>query len=150
MRLGAVPVSVPCDGGVTIEYVRRSLSRSVAVRIMPLAVFLLVVTPWLFATGGELDDGDDPKMSSSVIDAQVFAVLPFTVTLTYFTLGVLAKVYFSELSVVPLLEPLNTFVNVVPSVDVAITKLEERSFPLYHAMSTMQMVLGAPRSAVIN
>ena len=87
---------------------------------MPIAVFLLVVTAWLFATGGELDDG--PKTSSSVIDAQVFAVLPLTVTLTYLALTGVVKVYFSEFNVVPLLSPLNLGVNVVPSVDVDITK----------------------------
>ena len=114
---------------------------------MPLAVFLLVVTPWLFATGGELDDGDDPKMSSSVIDAQVFAVLPFTVTLTYLAL-VAGMTYFSEFSVVPLLLPVNTFVNVVPSVDVEITKLFCLSLPLYHAIFTLQIFLLEPKSAL--
>ena len=63
-------------------------------RVIDLAVFLFVVTAWLFATGGELD-ADEPKISSSVIDAQVFAVLPFTVTLTYLA-SVAGIVYFSE------------------------------------------------------
>jgi hypothetical protein len=66
-------------------------------------------------------DDDEPKISSSVIDAQVFAVLPFTVTLTYLA-SVAGITYFSEFSVVPLLSPLNLLVNVVPSVDVAMTK----------------------------
>ena len=58
--------------------------------------------------------------------------------------------YFSEFSVVPLLVLVSLLVNVVPSVDVAITKLYARSFPLYHAMSTLQMFLVDPKSAVIN
>ena len=65
---------------------------------------------------------EEPKTSSSVIDAQLLALLPFTVIRTYLA-SVEAKVYFSELSVVPLLEPLNLVVNVVPSVEVDITKL---------------------------
>jgi len=64
---------------------------------------------------------DEPKTSNSVTDAQLFAVLPFTVTLTYLA-SVAGMVYFSEFSVVPLLSPLNLLVNVVPSVDVDITK----------------------------
>jgi hypothetical protein len=48
--------------------------------------------------------------------------LPFTVTLTYLAL-VEEMIYFSEFSVVPLLELAKAFVNVVPSVDVAIAKL---------------------------
>jgi hypothetical protein len=88
------------------------------------AVFLFVVTAWLFATGGELDDADEPKISSSAIFAQFpkfGSVLPFTVILTYLPL-VAANEYFSEFSVVPLLSPLNAVEKVVPSVDVAITK----------------------------
>jgi hypothetical protein len=48
-------------------------------------------------------------------------VLPLTVTLTYLAF-VEEKVYFSEFIVVPLLSPVNLLVNVVPSVDVAMTK----------------------------
>ena len=48
-------------------------------------------------------------------------MLPFTVILTYLA-SVAAKVYFSEFSVVPLLSPVNLLVNVVPLVDVAMTK----------------------------
>ena len=48
-------------------------------------------------------------------------MLPLTVTRTYLAF-VEAKVYFSEFNVVPLLSPLNLLVNVVPSVDVAMTK----------------------------
>ena len=69
-----------------------------------------------------VDEGDkEPKTSSSTIFAQLFAVLPFTVTLTYLA-SVAGMMYFSEFSVVPLLSPLNLLVNVVPSVDVAMTK----------------------------
>ena len=65
-------------------------------------------------------------------------MFPFTVTLMYLAL-VEAKVYFSEFNVVPLLSPLNLLVNVVPSVDVAITKWYCCIFPNGHAMSTLQM-----------
>src|SRR6478672_6334849 len=81
---------------------------------------------------------EELKTSSSVIDAQLFTVLPLTVTLTYLA-SVAVMTYFSEFSVVPLLSPLNTWVNVVPSVDVDIVKWYTRAFPLYHAMSTLQM-----------
>lgn len=64
----------------------------------------------------------EPKISSSVIEAQLLALLPLTVIRTY-RASVFVNVYFSWFSVVPLLEPLNLFVNVVPSVEVAITKL---------------------------
>jgi hypothetical protein len=64
----------------------------------------------------------EPKTSISVMEAQVFAVLPLTVILMYLA-SVAAKVYFSGLSVVPLLVLVSLVVNVVPSVDVAITKL---------------------------
>ena len=70
----------------------------------------------------ERDDADVPNTSSSVIDAQLFTLLPFTVTLTNLTLSTVGKVYFSEFSVVPLLSPLNLWVNVVPSVEVDIVK----------------------------
>ena len=66
-------------------------------------------------------DDDEPKTSSSVIEAHVFAVLPLTVILTNLaSTGGIA--YFSEFSVVPLLSPLNRWVNVLPSIDVDITK----------------------------
>ena len=58
--------------------------------------------------------------------------------------------YFSEFSVVPLLELVNLVVNVVPSVDVAITKLYRLSFPFYHAISTLQILLVDPKSARIH
>ena len=72
----------------------------------------------------ELGGGADPEpnTSSSDIDAQLFAVLPFTVTLTYLAL-VAGIVYFSEFSVLPLLVLVNLVVNVVPSVDVADDKI---------------------------
>ena len=80
-----------------------------------------------------------PNTSSSVMDAQLFALLPLTVIRTNFA-WVEEKVYFSEFSVVPLLSPLNTWVNEFPSVDVDMVKWYTRAFPLYHAMSTVQMV----------
>jgi hypothetical protein len=113
-------------------------SGSDAVRVIALGVFLLTITDLEFAIGGELEL-DDIKISSSVIEAQAFTVLPFTVTLTYLAL-VDGMVYFSEFNVVPLLLVVNTLVNVVPSVDVAITKLFCLVFPLYHAMSTLQIL----------
>jgi hypothetical protein len=70
----------------------------------------------------ERDDADVPNTSSSVIDAQLFTLLPFTVTLTNLTLSTVGKVYFSELSVVPLLSPLNFWLNEFPSVDVDMVK----------------------------
>ena len=76
-------------------------------------------------------------------------MLPFTVTLTYLAF-VEGMIYFSEFTVVPLLSPLNLLVNVVPSVDVAITKWYWRVFPLYHAMSTLQMFWLEPRSVRIH
>ena len=112
----------------------------------PLAVTALIGTLVVQSAGG----GDpEPKTSSSVIDAQSFAVLPFTVTLTYLA-SVAGMKYFSEFSVVPLLVLVSLLVNVVPSVEVDITKLYARSFHLYHAMSTLQMFLVDPRSAAIN
>ena len=75
-------------------------------------------------------------------------VFPFTVTLMYLA-SVEGMVYFSEFNVVPLLSPLNLLVNVVPSVDVAITKWYCSIFPNAHAMSTLQMFLVDPRSARI-
>jgi hypothetical protein len=58
--------------------------------------------------------------------------------------------YFSEFSVVPLLELVNLLVYVVPSLDVAITKLYRLSFPFHHAMSTLQIPLVDPKSARIH
>src|SRR4030095_5383437 len=86
---------------------------------LPLAVtpFTGRLVPVHEPGGGE----PEPKTSSSAIFAQLLAVLPFTVTLTYLA-SVAGMTYFSEFSVVPLLSPLNLLVNVVPSVDVAITK----------------------------
>ena len=102
----------------------------------------LAVTPPIGRLVVQSDGGGgaDPELntSSSVTDAQLLTVLPFTVILMYLA-SVAGMAYFSGLSVVPLLEPLNLLVNVVPSVDVAITKLYERSFHLYHAMSTLHM-----------
>ena len=49
-------------------------------------------------------------------------MLPLTVSRTYLAF-MEEKVYFSELAVVPLLSPLKTLVNVLPSRDVAMTKL---------------------------
>ena len=114
-------------------------SGSDAVRVIAVGVSLLTITDLEFAIGGELELDFDIKISSSVIEAQAFTVLPFTVTLTYLAL-VDGMVYFSEFNVVPLLLVVNTLLNVVPSVDVAITKLFCLVFPLYHAMSTLQMV----------
>jgi hypothetical protein len=54
--------------------------------------------------------------------------------------------YFSKLSVEPLLFELNTFANFIPSVEVDITKLFCRSFPLYHAMLMSQTLLLVPKS----
>jgi hypothetical protein len=48
-------------------------------------------------------------------------VLPLIVILTYLA-SVAGMIYFSELAVVPLLSPLNTLVNVLPSVEVAMMK----------------------------
>ena len=70
----------------------------------------------------ERDEAEVPNTLSSVIDAQLFTLLPFTVTLTNLTLSTVGKVYFSEFSVVPLLSPLNLCVNEFPSVDVDIVK----------------------------
>ena len=58
--------------------------------------------------------------------------------------------YFSEFSVVPLLVPLSLLTNVVPSVEVDIAKLYCLSFPLNHAISTLQIVFVVPRSARIH
>jgi hypothetical protein len=58
--------------------------------------------------------------------------------------------YFSEFNVVPLLVPVSLLTNVVPSVEVAIAKLYRLSFPLNHAISTLQIVLVVPKSARIH
>ena len=58
--------------------------------------------------------------------------------------------YFSEFRVLPLLVPLSLLTNVVPSVEVAIAKLYFLSFPLNHAISTLQIVLVVPKSARIH
>src|SRR5678816_1922951 len=50
---GFGPDIVPCCGGVTTEYVRGSLFGSIAVRVIGVAVFLITLTAWLFATGGD-------------------------------------------------------------------------------------------------
>ena len=62
-----------------------------------------------------------PNTSTSVMEAQLFTMLPLTIIRTNFAC-VEEKVYFSEFSVVPLLSPLNLWVNVVPSVEVDIVK----------------------------
>ena len=76
-------------------------------------------------------------------------MLPLIVIFTYLAL-VKEMMYFSEFSVVPLLLPLSLLTNVVPSVEVAIAKLYCLSFPLYHAISTLQIVFFAPKSARIH
>jgi hypothetical protein len=60
------------------------------------------------------------------------------------------RLYLSEFRVVPLLVPVNLVVNVVPSIDVAITKLYRLSLPFHHAMSTLQILLVVPKSARIH
>lgn len=89
------------------------------------------------------------KDVNSVIDAQLFWELPFTVTLTYLA-SVKENVYFSEFNVVPLLVPLKTVEKEDPSVDVAMTKLLVLWFPENHAISTLQMVSVDPKSIRIH
>jgi len=91
-----------------------------------------------------LADEDEPKISSSYIDAALFWVLPLIVTLTYLA-SVEGMIYFSELAVVPPLSPLNTLVKVTPSVDVAITKWYWRAKPFYHAISIAANILSCPQ-----
>src|SRR5947209_5413012 len=82
---------------------------------------------------------------NSVILAQLFSVFPLTVILTKLavTLGI---AYFSTDRVVPLLLPVNTFVKLVPSLETDMTKSFTRRFPLYHAISTLQIVFCPPKS----
>jgi hypothetical protein len=87
----------------------------------------LAVTPLIGRLVAHVGGGDDPepKTSSSVIDAQLFAVLPFTVILTY-RASVAEIVYFSGFRVLPLLVLVNLVVKAVPSVEVEITNLNAR------------------------
>ena len=89
----------------------------------------------------------NPSTLNSVILAQLFSVFPLTVTLTNLVVILVGKLYFSADRVVPLLLPVNTFVKVVPSFETDITKLFTRGFPLYQAISTLQILFCPPKSA---
>ena len=93
---------------------------------------------------------EKPSTLNSVILAQLFRVFPLTVILTYLPVVPPGKRYVSGERVVPLLLPVNTFVKVVPSFETDITKLFCRVFPLYHAISTLQMFIFDPKSAWIH
>src|SRR5437588_4433770 len=82
---------------------------------------------------------------NSVILAQLFSVFPLTVILTKLAVT-LGKAYFSADRVVPLLLPVNTFVKLVPSLETDMTKSFTRRFPLYQAISTLQIVFCPPKS----
>ena len=72
-----------------------------------------------------------------------------TVILRYLAL-VSSKLYFSGLSVEPLLLLLDILENFTPSFDADITKLFCLSFPLYHAILTLQIFLLVPKSSCIH
>src|ERR1700693_5396136 len=110
-----------------------SLPLAVAVAMGSLVQFVLVL--------------EKPSTLNSVILAQLFRVFPLTVILTYLPVVPPGKIYVSEERVVPLLLPVNTFVKVVPSFETDITKLFCRVFPLYHAITTLQMFMFDPKSA---
>src|ERR1044071_9433023 len=63
---------------------------------------------------------------------------------------VIGKVYFSRFNVVPLLLLVSTFVNVVPSLEIEMSKFFCLSLPLYHAIFTLQMFLPVPKSTCIH
>src|ERR687897_58986 len=103
--------------------------------------------------GGSLGGGDGgsdvllaPNNAISVILAQLFSVLPFTVILTNFPSVPEGKLYFSKPVAVPLLPPSNTFLKTDPSSETDIVKTFCLMSPLYHAISTLQIFAGEPKS----
>src|SRR5690348_11374721 len=124
--------------------VLRLLSRTFAGRFpsLPLAVTLSMGSLIQFVLGLL----EDPATLNSVILAQLFSVFPLTVTLTNLAVTLVGILYVSADRDVPLLLPVNTFVKLVPSLEADITKLFTRRFPLYQAISTLQIVFCTPLS----
>jgi hypothetical protein len=88
----------------TVALVSKS-SFIVALNIFPI---------WSYSGGGEVVPAN-PLTAISVIDAQLFSVLPLTVILTNLPTVFAGKLYLSGDKVVPVLFPVNTSVKVLPS-----------------------------------
>jgi hypothetical protein len=122
----------------TVALVSKS-SFIVALNIFPI---------WSYSGGGEVVPAN-PLTAISVIDAQLFSVLPLTVILTNLASIPIGILYFSNDEVVPLLLSENIFVNEMPSSDTEIVKLFCLGLPRYQAISTLHMLFFDPRSACI-
>ena len=81
------------------------------------------------------DVPSEPNTAISVMLAQLFSVFPFTIILTYLPSVPAGNVYFSVDVVLPLLVPVNLFVNVLPLSETDMTKLFSLKLPRYHATS---------------
>jgi hypothetical protein len=106
---------------MTVNFSTSPGTGSVPVSVIRTGIPEVVWTFLLSAVGG--DGLLKPSTLSSVILAQLFKVFPLTVTLTNLPVVPPGKTYVSNERVVPLLLPVNTFVNVVPSFETDITKL---------------------------
>ena len=113
-------MSVPCCGRPTTENFNTSPGiGSAPVRVIrtyvPILVWMLLLLPpyvpillWILLL-------PKPSTLNLVILAQLFSVLPLTVSLTNLAVTLVGKLYFSADRVVPLLLPVNTFVKLLPS-----------------------------------
>src|ERR671919_1597384 len=93
-----------------------------------------------------------PLISISVIAAQFFksissSVFPLIVIFRYLAAERSEKAYLSADRVSPLLVPEYTFIKLDPSLEIDIANLYDLSSPLYQAISILQMIFFAPRSA---
>ncbi len=87
-----------------------------------------------------------PNIAISDILTQLFSELPFTVILTNCPSLLEGKLYFSKLVALLMLFPSNTSLKMDPSSETDIVKAFCLTSPLYHAISTLQILAFEPKS----